>query len=301
MGQSAAEIILGLAQLDASRGATNVANRRLDIEQDEKRKIQERSDAQIKKAEDKEIARLASGAAGFGNLRSGIEAELKQGLITYDDARSQLRDYGARFELDPEEAVSNLSRLYTKELLPGRRAAGVAAAYKELFQRPATAEETKSSMELFDTGYYSSVQDLKDSLTKGSEYQDKFNKSYLDNYYDTIYGKQQKDAEGKNTGIRSITFDKSLLPTYAEGTLAKAGITVPDFKDTFTGTPEELEQQTQNIRDTRKYLYSAGLTNLQGDIDKETQKLKNEGAKDVAKIGSTGDMYKALIGSFSFN
>jgi hypothetical protein len=57
----------------------------------------------------------------------------------------------------------------------------------------------------------------------------------------------------------------------------------------------------QNIRDTRKYLYSAGLTNLQGDIDKETQKLKNKGATDVAKIGSTGDMYKALIGSFSFN
>ena len=301
MGQSAAEIILGLAQLDASRGATNVANRRLDIEQDEKRRIQERSDAQIKKAEDKEIARLASGAAGFGNLRSGIEAELKQGLITYDDARSQLRDYGARFELDPEEAVSNLSRLYTKELLPGRRAAGVAAAYKELFQRPATAEETKSSMELFDTGYYSSVQDLKDSLTKGSEYQDKFNKSYLDNYYDTIYGKQQKDAEGKNTGIRSITFDKSLLPTYAKGTLDKAGITIPDFQGTFTGTGGKLDEDMQNIRDTRKYLYSAGLTNLQGDIDKETQKLKNEGAKDVAKIGSTGDMYKALIGSFSFN
>ena len=301
MGQSAAEIILGLAQLDASRGATNVANRRLDIEQDEKRKIQESSDAKIKKAEDKEIARLASGAAGFGNLRSGIEAELKQGLITYDDARSQLRDYGARFELDPEEAVSNLSRLYTKELLPGRRAAGVAAAYKELFQRPATAEETKSSMELFDTGYYNSVQDLKDSLVKGSEYQDKFNKSYLDNYYDTIYGKQQKDAEGKNTGIRSITFDKSLLPTYAKGTLDKAGITIPDFQGTFTGTGGKLDEDMQNIRDTRKYLYSAGLTNLQGDIDKETQKLKNEGAKDVAKIGSTGDMYKALIGSFSFN
>ena len=301
MGQSAAEIILGLAQLDASRGATNVANRRLDIEQDEKRRIQERSDAQIKKAEDKEIARLASGAAGFGNLRSGIEAELKQGLITYDDARSQLRDYGARFELDPEEAVSNLSRLYTKELLPGRRAAGVAAAYKELFQRPATAEETKSSMELFDTGYYSSVQDLKDSLTKGSEYQDKFQTSYLGNYYDTMYGKEERDTEGKRTGIRSITFDKSLLPTYAKGTLDKAGITIPDFQGTFTGTGGKLDEDMQNIRDTRKYLYSAGLTNLQGDIDKETQKLKNEGAKDVAKIGSTGDMYKALIGSFSFN
>ena len=301
MGQSAAEIILGLAQLRASEGVTNVANRRLDFEQEEKRKIQDRADEKTKKDEDKEIARLASGAAGFTGLRSGIEAQLRQGLITYENAIGQLRGHGSKFDLDPEEAVSNLTNLYTKELLPGRRAAGVAAAYKELFQRPATAEETKSAMELFDTGYYSSVQELKDSLTKGSEYQDKFNKSYLDNYYDTIYGKQQKDAEGKNTGIRSITFDKSLLPTYAKGTLDKAGITIPDFEGTFTGTGGKLDENMQNIRDTRKYLYSAGLTNLQGDIDKETQKLKNEGAKDVAKIGSTGDMYKALIGSFSFN
>ena len=301
MGQSAAEIILGLAQLDLARGNINAANRRLDIEQDEKRKIQERSDAQIKKAEDKEIARLASGAAGFGNLRSGIEAQLRQGLITYENAIGQLRGHGSKFELDPEEAVSNLTNLYTKELLPGRRAAGVAAAYKELFQRPATAEETKSSMELFDTGYYNSVQDLKDSLVKGSEYQDKFQTSYLGNYYDTMYGKEERDTEGKRTGKRAFKFDSSLLPTYAAETEGKAGVSIPKFKDILSGTPAEIEEQTQNIRDTRKYLYSAGLTNLQGDIDKETQKLKNKGATDVAKIGSTGDMYKALIGSFSFN
>ena len=262
----------------------------------EERANQDKIDAKIK-----DDARIASGVAGFGGLRSGLESQLKQGLITYDDASKQLRAYADKYEINAEEDVNKLTDVYTKELLPGRRSTGVSAAYQELLGREATEPEKTTALERFNQGYYSSVQDLKDSLTKGSEYQDKFNKSYLDNYYDTMYGKQQTDAAGKKTNIRSFKFDKSLLPTYAEGTLAKAGITVPDFKDTFTGTPEELEQQTQNIRDTRKYLYSAGLTNLQGDIDKETQKLKNEGAKDVAKIGSTGDMYKALIGSFSFN
>ena len=301
MGQSAAEIILGLAQLDASRGATNVANRRLDIEQDDKRKIQERSDAQIKKAEDKEIARLASGAAGFDAYRLGIEEELKQGLITYEDAKGALEGYGAKFELSPVEAVRNLSTLYTKNIRPGRNAAAAAAAYQESLGRKPTDEEKINVADLFETGYYKDVQALKDSLVQSSEYKDKFNNSYIDNYYDTMYGKQQTDAAGKKTGIRSITFDKSLLPTYAKGTLDKAGITIPDFQGTFTGTGGKLDEDMQNIRDTRKYLYSAGLTNLQGDIDKETQKLKNKGATDVAKIGSTGDMYKALIGSFSFN
>ena len=301
MGQSAAEIILGHAQLNASIGATNVANRRLDIEQDEKRKIQERSDAQTKKAEDKEIARLASGAEGFDAYRLGIEEELKHGLITYEDAKGALEGYGAKFELSPVEAVRNLNTLYTKNIRPGRNAAAAAAAYQESLGRKPTDEEKINVADLFETGYYKDVQALKDSLVQSSEYKDKFNNSYIDNYYDTMYGKQQTDAAGKKTGIRSITFDKSLLPTYAKGTLDKAGVTIPDFQGTFTGTGGKLDEDMQNIRDTRKYLYSAGLTNLQGDIDKETQKLKNKGATDVAKIGSTGDMYKALIGSFSFN
>jgi hypothetical protein len=274
MGQSAAEIILGLTQIGVSREATNLANRRLDIEQDEKRKIQEISDAKTKKADDKETARLASGAAGFDAYRLGIEEELKQGLITYEGAKGALERYGFEFELNPTEAVLNLNTLYTKNIRPGRNAAAAAAAYQESLGREPTDKEKKNVADLFETGYYKDVQALKDSLVQSSEYKDKFNNSYIDNYYDTMYGKQQKDAEGKKTGIRSITFDKSLLPTYAKGTLDKAGITIPDFQGTFTGTGGKLDEDMQNIRDTRKYLYSAGLTNLQGDIDKETQKLK---------------------------
>jgi hypothetical protein len=300
MGQSYSDIILGLAQLEASRANTAAANRRLDIEDADKRRIQDRADAQIAKDEAKETARKAYGAAGFGGLRSGLESQLRQGLITYDDASSQLRDFGAKYELDPEEAVNNLTGLYTKELLPGRRATGTEAAYQELLGRSATEEEKKTSSERFNQGYYSSVQDLKDSLLKGSEYQDKFQTSYLGNYYDTMYGKEERDTEGKRTGKRAFKFDTNLLPTYAAGTEGKAGVSIPKFGDTLSGTPAELEEQTQNIRDTRKYLYSAGLTKLQGDIDKETQKLKNEGAKDIAKISSAGDIYKGLVGSFNF-
>ena len=64
--------------------------------------------------------------------------------------------------------------------------------------------------------------------------------------------------------------------------------------------PEKFEEQQQNVRDTRQYLYSAGLTNLQGEIDKETQKLKNEGQKELAKVTSQGSIYNSLVGSFNF-
>ena len=272
----------------------------LNYSQQQEARAQARADQERADAKAKEDARKASGAAGFGGLRSGLESQLRQGLITYNDASSQLRDYGGKYELNAEDAVNTLSDLYTKELLPGRRATGTTAAYQELLGREATEEEKKTSMDRFNTGYYSSVQDLKDSLLKGSEYQDKFQTSYLGNYYDTMYGKEERDTEGKRTGKRAFKFDTNLLPTYAAGTEGKAGVSIPKFGDILSGTPAELEEQTQNIRDTRKYLYSAGLTNLQGDIDKETQKLKNEGAKDVAKIGTAGDIYKSLVGSFSF-
>jgi len=301
MGRSAADIVLELAQLEASRGATAAANRRLDADVAERQRIQDRADEQIRKDEAKETARKAFGAAGFVGLRSGIEEQLKQGLITYEDAISQARGHGAKYELDPEEAVNNLTTLYTKELLPGRRARSVAAAYKELLGRDATEKETKDAAELFAGGDYSSVQDLKDALLKGSEYQDKFQTSYFDNYNDTMYGKEERDAAGKRTGLRKVSkVDASFLPAYLAATEGKAGISLPKFDDGLLNV-DQIQNREQSIRDTRKYLYSAGLTNLQGDIDKETQKLKNEGAKDIAKISSAGDIYKGLVGSFNFN
>lgn len=272
--------------------------------QQEREALAERRAAEEKEeAKAKEEARKSAGLAGYSGLRQGVESQLRQGLISYQDATSQLRDYAARYDLTPPETdVSSLTNIYTQELLPGRRATNVAAAYEEILGRQATEQEKQSALERFQQGYYTNVQDLKDSLSKSPEYQKKFNQSYLDNYYDTMFGKQTTDEKGERTGKRTFTFSKNLLPTYGGTNLAsRAGVTTPDFGDAFTGTPAEIEEQLQNVRDTRQYLYSAGLTNLQGEIDKETQKLKNEGAKEVQKISAQGDIYKQLVGAFSFN
>ena len=273
----------------------------LEYQQRKETAAEDRAAQEKKEAAAKEEARKAAGAAGYSGLRTGIESQLRQGLISYSDATGQLRDFASKYELaPPEQDVSSLTKLYTEELLPGRRATGVGAAYEELLGRQATEEEKGKAMERFQQGYYSSVQDLRDSLSKSQEYQEKFNQSYLDNYYDTMFGKQTVDQAGKKTGKRNFTFDKNLLPTYAETTKGRAGVELPTFADQFQGTPAEIEEQLQNVRETRKYLYSAGLTNLQGEIDKETQKLKNEGGKEIAKISAQGNIYQQLVGAFSF-
>lgn len=273
----------------------------LEYQQRKETAAEERAAQEKREAAAKEEARKAAGAAGYTGLRTGLESQLRQGLISYSDATGQLRDFASKYELaPPEQDVASLTKLYTEELLPGRRATGVSAAYEELLGRQATEEEKSKAMERFQQGYYSSVQDLRDSLAKSQEYQEKFNQSYLDNYYDTMFGKQTVDEAGKKTGKRNFTFDKNLLPTYAETTKGRAGVELPTFADQFQGTPAEIEEQLQNVRETRKYLYSAGLTNLQGEIDKETQKLKNEGGKEIAKISAQGNIYQQLVGSFSF-
>ena len=245
-------------------------------------------------------SRKASGAAGYSGLRTGVENQLRQGLLGYEEATQKLRDYSTKYDLGPvEEDVSRFSDIYSKELLPGRRATGIGAAYEEILGRQATAEEQSKATERFNQGYYTSNEDLRNSLYKGTEYNDKFNQSYLDNYYDTKFGKQTTDAAGKKTGLRTFKFASNLLPQMQEGTTARAGVITPTFGE-FTGTSGEIEEQQQNVRDTRQYLYSAGLTNLQGEIDKETQKLKTEGSKELAKIQSQGSIYNSLVGSFNF-
>jgi hypothetical protein len=199
-----------------------------------------------------------------------------------------------------EGDVNQFAKLYSEEIAPQRFQTGLGAAYEEILGRKATEEEKTAGLERFKGGYYQTVNDLKESLYKGQEYQKKFNRSYLDSYYDTMYGDELKDAEGVGTGKRTFKFDKSLLPTYGGDLAERTKVTLPNFADQFEGTPAELEQQLQNVRDSRQFLYGAGLTNLQGEIDKETQKLKNEGAKEVQKIAAQGDIYKSLVSSFSF-
>ena len=181
-----------------------------------------------------------------------------------------------------------------------RNLSHIKAAHEELYGEPISAADLAKAQEGFKSGYYKDVQDYRTGITSSKAYKDRFHKSYLENYYDSEFGEALKDAEGKSTKQRTFNFDKSLLPQYAEGLEGKTGITTPNFKDKFTGTPSEIKEQIQNVRDTRKFLYSAGLTNLQGDIDKETQKLKNEGGREIARIGKEGDIYQSVVSAFNF-
>ena len=249
----------------------------------------------------REAARQASATSGYEPFKQSIESQLRGGLINFQQAQDYLRDYTTKYDMTGKEGdVGQFAQLYQTEIAPQRFGTGLEGAYEEILGRKATEEEKTKGLERFKGGYYQTVTDLKESLYKGKEYQDKFNRSYLDSYYDTMFGKEQVDTEGKKTGKRTFTFDKSLLPTYAGDLKGGTKVEMPAFGEGFTGTPAEIEQQLQNIRDSRQFLYSAGLTNLQGEIDKETQKLKNEGAKEVQKIAAQGDIYKSLVGAFSF-
>lgn len=248
-----------------------------------------------------EAARKASAEAGYDPFKVSIESQLRSGLIGFTQAQDYLREYTTKYDMFGKEGdVNQFAKLYSEEIAPKRFETGLGAAYEEILGRKATEEEKAAGLERFKGGYYQTVNDLKESLYKGQEYQKKFNRSYLDSYYDTMYGDEIKDAQGVGTGKRTFKFDKSLLPTYGGNLAERTKVTLPSFADQFEGTPAELEQQLQNVRDSRQFLYSAGLTNLQGEIDKETQKLKNEGAKEVQKIAAQGDIYKSLVSSFSF-
>ena len=249
----------------------------------------------------KEAAREASAVAGYDPFKSSIESQLRGGLINFQQAQDYLREYTTKYDMFGKEGdVNQFAKLYSEEIAPQRFQTGLGAAYEEILGRKATEEEKAAGLERFKGGYYQTVNDLKESLYKGQEYQKKFNRSYLDSYYDTMYGDEIKDAEGVGTGKRTFKFYKSLLPTYGGDLAERTKVALPSFADQFEGTPAELEQQLQNVRDSRQFLYSAGLTNLQGEIDKETQKLKNEGAAQVQKIAAQGDIYKSLVSAFSF-
>jgi hypothetical protein len=270
----------------------------LEYQQAREKTLDTRAEQEKAEAAAERAAFKSSGAAGYAGLKTTTQQQLAQGLIGYESAANQLRDYAARYELTPpEQDISELTQQYTATL-PGKRATGMSAAYEEILGRQATPEELSKGQERFEQGYYGSMEDFKGSLTKSQEYQKKFNQSYLDNYYDTMFGKQTVDAKGDKTGQRTFKFDPKLLPSYGGNLADRTKITTPDFGEGFTGTPAELEAQQQNVRDTRQYLYSAGLTNLQGEIDTNIQKLKKESAKEVASIGSTGNIYSNLVSGF---
>jgi len=307
-------------------------------------RLQEQADKEKAEAKAKELTKRKSGASGLTDLYGRTKSQLESGLISFQGAQDKLQSYIDKYDLTsgftpedtgieddpntdideskttfdpgytdptkgPQQYLTNLMNMYQGEggLLEKQRQSGISLAYQDILGRQATEDEISSAMSNLKLQSYggAGIQGLRDSLKSSNEYTKNINNNYLDNYYDTMYGKQTRDAEGNMTKKRKFTFDPSLLPTY-QGDLGErtgVGVTTGEqFADYFKEgrTIAELEEGKQNIRDSRKFLYSAGLTNLQGEIDKETQKIKNEGAKDIAKIQQEGSIYGQLLGGFNF-
>lgn len=246
----------------------------------------------------KEAEKIAAAEAAFDPFKATVKQQLGSGLLGYTEAQAQLADYAAKYDLAPKTgALQELTDYYLSEIQPTQQKTQIETLYKQYVGKGPTAEELSEAQKSLSTPDYS-LEDLKDKLKMSDEYQEKFNKSYLDNYYETMFGKAKKDAAGTKT--YDFKFNKSLMPTYAGDLAAETGVNLPGFQESFTGTAGEIEANLDAIKETKKYIYSAGLTNLQGNIDKETQKLKNEGAKEVAKLQKEGGIYTSLIGAFSF-
>ena len=300
----------------------------LEYQKGKEDRLQEQADKEKAEAKAKDLTRRKSGAQGLTGLYDRTKSQLESGLISFQGAQDKLQSYIDKYDLTggftedegftptytdpnkgPGQYLSSLQNIYQGEggLLDKKRTSGVKLAYQDILGRQATDDELSSAMSNLQLQSYggAGIQGLRDSLKSSAEYTKNLNDNYLDNYYDTKYGKQTRDAEGNMTKKRKFTFDPSLLPTY-QGDLGErtgVGVTTGEqFADYFKEgrTIAELEEGKQNIRDSRKFLYSAGLTNLQGEIDKETQKIKNEGAKDIAKIQQEGSIYGQLLGGFNF-
>ena len=300
----------------------------LEYQKGKEDRLQAQADKEKAEAKAKDLTRRKSGAQGLTGLYDRTKSQLESGLISFQGAQDKLQSYIDKYDLTagftdaddftptytdpnkgPGQYLSNLQNIYQGEggLLEKKRTSGVKLAYQDILGREATEDELSSAMSNLQLQSYggAGIQGLRDSLKSSNEYTKNINNNYLDNYYDTMYGKQTRDEEGNMTKKRKFTFDPSLLPTYQGDLEERTGIGVTsgqDFADYFSEgrTIAELEEGKQNIRDSRKFLYSAGLTNLQGEIDKETQKIKNQGAKEIAKIQQEGAIYGQLLGGFNF-
>ena len=217
------------------------------------------------------------------------------------DFQNQLQTlYQGTGEIDPVTGEKD------RGLRGQRFTAGVQKAYRDLLGREGTEDELSQAISDFDNALVKSAGDFRSQLKGSSEYTKQFNNNYMDNYYDTMYASSpadRTDADGNVTKKRTYTFDSSVLPGFDADQLSeRTGITLPDYEEYFKDARSvaELEDQRQSIAQTRDFIYQAGITSLQGEIEKENKKIEIEGRKDISKIDQATNIYSSLVGSFSF-
>lgn len=248
-------------------------------------------------------AAKSTGLAGYNSHRLNVLNQFDAGLLDASQAQQQLKDYEDRYKLGVGFSQGDINALMDKAIQSASSKSQILAGqtYKDILGRAATDTELQSFAELSKTGQYK-LSDLVNSIKSGSEYQEKFNDNYLTSYYDTMYGKQatKTDASGKTikTGLRTFKYDSKNDPTFTGDIAASTGIKLAENGTEFTGTPAEIEAFQQSQRQKRDFMYNAGLTNLQGQIDKDTQKIKNEGSKEVQRITTQGQLLSNLAQGF---
>jgi len=247
-----------------------------------------------------------TGISGYEGHKQNILNQYTSGLIDYNTAKKGLEDYRTQYSLDKDETQNtkiqtDLNTLEGEETTkaPQRNLLLAGQAYKDVLGREATAEElTKFTNLQKDAGY--KLSDLASSLKGSDEYNKKFNKSYLDNYLDTMYGAKttETDEKGLARDVRTFKYGSEYDPTYAGDLKNATNIELAKGPSSFTGTTKEIEDFQARMRQNRDFMFNAGLTNLQGQIDKDTQKIKNEGSKEVARIGTQGQLLSNLTAGF---
>lgn len=271
------------------------------------RQHQQALDNQAQAAADEEKANLAAvkstGIAGYNTFKTNLLNQWKAGLINTDNVKQQFTGYEDRYKLGTGYTQQDLNSFVdaATQAQSGKTQLLAGQTYKDILGRQATESELQSFSDLYKTGDYK-LSDLVNTIKSGSEYQKAHNDNYLTSYYDTMYGPQttKTDEAGQiaKTGQRTFKYDTSLDPVFGGDAAKATGITPVASPTSFTGTPAEIEEFQQAQRQKRQFAYDAGLTALQGEIDKNVQRVKNEGGAEVQRIASTGQLMSNLTQGF---
>ena len=271
----------------------------LSYQQDRERRAEARAAQERADRIAREEARQERGRAGLTTKLTNLEQGLRSGMYSFGEAQQQLDAYGAQYDIgaSTQPGAANLMDVYTKEIQPLRRTQAISTGFADILGREATDDEKTKYMDKFKSGYYKDIDAFKQGLYQTQEYKKKNNQSYIDNYYDSIYGKQETDKDGNLTGKRTFAFSQDLMPKYAGDLKAATNVDLPDYEKYFkeARTVAELDEQRQGLRASRQFVYSAGLTNLQGSIDKEISKIRETGATKRSRIESGSKERQALL------
>ena len=265
-------------------------------------------DAKRKTDDERAAAVKAGGQASYKSFVTNLENQYDTGLISADQVETKWKDYKGAYTLGAEYGLDDYTRFQTtastKET--GNREYKAGRLFEDLLNRKADTSESTKYKEDLSKGI--SLSDIADSIKSKDEYKNKF-LTTAESEVGLRYGDQLRDDTGKKTGKYTYTFNPSFGPQASKGLASTTGVnfgappaTAPGTVDaptsTFTGTVEEIEGFRKQKEAQSAFMYNAGLTNLQGQIEKETTKLKNTGAKDVANIQAQGQLMSNLTSGF---